>query len=79
MPPELKKTIASISEMTCENCVFSHNRDKDMVECCNQDTSDWQRDDDEFCSKGTWRLVVAQNRVSLGCFEVCYDYLTEAE
>lgn len=54
MPPELKRVINSIDEMVCENCVCSHNKNRDVVECCNPSTSEWQRDDDEFCSKGQW-------------------------
>lgn len=75
MPPEVKPVISSLAEMTCENCVFSHESSR--LTCANPASPNWCIEDNEFCSKGTWRLVVAQNRVSLGCYEVCYDYLTE--
>lgn len=75
MPPELKKVIASIDEMTCNNCIFSHTPNTQV--CCNPDSPDWFIDNNEVCSKGQWRMSVAQNRVSTNCFEVCYDYLAE--
>ena len=77
MPPEVKPVISSLAEMTCENCVFYCSTEKDV--CHNTNAQDWFTQPINFCSQGTWRLVIAQNRVSLGCFEVCYDYLTEAE
>ncbi len=52
MPPEMKKPITSMNEMTCENCVFS-NKPGDMV-CNNSNSDNWYRDNGEFCSEGQW-------------------------
>ena len=52
MPPELKKPITCMEQMTCENCVFS-NKPGDMV-CNNSNSDNWYRDNGEFCSEGQW-------------------------
>ena len=52
MPPELKKPITKLKEMTCENCVFSH-KPGDLV-CNNPNSPNWYRENGEFCSEGQW-------------------------
>ena len=64
MPPELKKPITSIDEMTCENCVFSEHHWQEQknpkAHYCRLHLLD-QKDDfaqvttsDLFCSEGQW-------------------------
>lgn len=53
MPPELKKPINSLAEITCENCVFSYI-DKAEPICCNPDSPDWYRESNGYCSEGQW-------------------------
>ena len=53
MPPELKKSITSLAEMTCENCVFSVP-DDELIVCSNARSDDWNRDRHDFCSEGQW-------------------------
>ena len=56
MPPEMKKPITSMNEMTCENCVFgiTPQDEIDGVEfrCMHSDT--WTPSKDWFCDKGQW-------------------------
>jgi hypothetical protein len=67
MPPELKKPITKLDEMTCENCVFSATRkefgdpksDRSYIAChCgdNEYYLDGIRGQGNFCSQGAWLL-----------------------
>ena len=57
MPPELKRPITNMDEMTCENCVFSYayytHKGKYPV-CFNPESPDWERENEGVCSKGQW-------------------------
>ena len=56
MPPELKKPITCMEQMTCENCVFSVHSEDDCktVECQCMDSDSWLPLRGEFCDKGQW-------------------------
>ena len=57
MPPELKKPITSLSEMTCENCVFSSliQTMTDNVVCHSSDNMFSAKPGiTDFCSAGQW-------------------------
>lgn len=66
MPPELKKPITKLEEMTCENCVFSVHHWQEQknpnIRSCKLHLLD-QKDDfsqvttsEHFCSEGQWRI-----------------------
>lgn len=78
MPPENKPIICNLSEMTCENCVYSaHSNLLRDLECRNPDGSFTKIEIGFFCSKGLWRVVIAVGRPSVVDFQVAYDYLSE--
>ena len=70
MPPELKKPIIHLSEMTCENCVYSSIATEELYTYTNR--RGWGRDEDQqivicnhinamnilikrdYCSEGRW-------------------------
>lgn len=53
MPPEAKKVISSLAEMTCENCVY-FQKIRLLNACINPDSGNWDQDKEEYCSKGKW-------------------------
>ena len=85
MPPELKKPITSMNEMTCENCVFSvvERHTDSLVAMCYHTTpvlSFLRTDSVEFCSEGQWLWVgvwssIADDKPTLHLFR--YDELYE--
>lgn len=65
MPPELKKPITCMEQMTCENCVFSATRkefgdpksDRSYTACHNSENEyflDEITGQGNFCSQGQW-------------------------
>ena len=66
MPPEIKRKITEINEITCENCLFGANRykwgdpDCDKYYAChcvwNDVFLDGIKNKDDFCSAGLWSI-----------------------
>lgn len=78
MAPEVKPVISSLAEMTCENCVYSNiSKTPTDGRCCCFFHTAWQKlDIGDFCSKGSWRVVIAAGRSSVVDFQAAYDYLS---
>lgn len=83
MPPELKRVIKSIAEMTCANCAYADSHWQEDVEWCRLHLIDVKdnfaqiTNGNFFCSEGAWRIEVVKGRVSSVSFLVAYDYLGE--
>ena len=53
--PQLKQPITNIEQMTCEHCIyFQRTPKRGEPYCTNPDSDDWDREQGETCSKGTW-------------------------
>lgn len=72
---ERRRVITDISEMTCDNCIYSETVNDEALSCRNLRDVFFEEGDKGSCSEGNWRICVVPGRPSVVSYPVAYDYL----
>jgi hypothetical protein len=60
--------VTSIEQLTCEHCIWAHNKDEHGVNCGNvtpQDEIYHDKDSNSFCRDGQWLIYNQKNKQHL--------------
>lgn len=82
--PQIKSPITSIEQITCEYCIYFQQTPKCREPyCINPSSDDWDREQDETCSKGMWlyygKWIDSEEKDQLHTMDYADVYLRLAE